>query len=88
MKRFLLVVSTLCFSVCLLAQTEMAPADAVPPADMSTDMPGDASMQPTAESSQDRIQRECREWAVQDGVPADELSMYINDCVEDRQVQE
>lgn len=36
----------------------------------------------------ERIQNECREWAVQDGVPQEELAEYIKECVEARQAQE
>jgi hypothetical protein len=85
MKRNLLLAFSLCFSACLMAQTEPVPADAAPSADMSDTLQQDAT---AAETPEARVQRECREWAVQDGVPEDELPTYINDCVEDRKVQE
>ncbi len=85
MKRILLLASSLCFSACLMAQTEPVSADAAPSADISDALQQDATATETPEA---RVQRECREWAVQDGVPEEELPTYIKDCVEDRQAQE
>lgn len=70
----------------VVAQTTVSP-DA--PAGMSESAPsemevGNGELPAAAETPEARLRRECGEWAQQDGVPADELETYINDCVEDR----
>jgi curli biogenesis system outer membrane secretion channel CsgG len=78
----ILVIAAMFFSAAVMAQSEVvAPAE-------STEAAQSQSEVEKSESPEDRIQRECREWAVQDGVPPDELATYIQECVEDRQAQE
>jgi hypothetical protein len=94
MRRFCLtlLVSTLwvmAFSFSALAQDAAQPSSPTAPNTTETmtapNIPMDSGQ---STMPADRVEAECRDWALQDGVPENELADYVKECVEDRAVQE
>jgi hypothetical protein len=71
-------------SSAVLAQQEPSAA----PNDSTVSNAAETMAPPESAAPADRVEAECRDWAVQDGVPENELAEYVRDCVEDRAVQE
>jgi hypothetical protein len=63
-------------------------ASSVAPNDSTVSNAPQTTTVPESAAPADRVEAECRDWAVQDGVPENELADYVKDCVEDRAVQE
>lgn len=86
MRRYIISLMFMVSPLAIFAQTEMPASSA--PAAVQDNPAATPEMAPEMLPEAQRIEAECRDWAVQDGVPEDELATYVKECIEDRAAQE